>query len=171
MSTSTTTIVESEFEKAFLGLANEYLDTNSVIDTGCMEDFMRENPTACATMQLVDPDVTAMLVLATDATTCHQLGADTGCVSEWVAELCNQLAGRLKSLLYVYGRSFDIGVPTTLSPQELENQPTSASFKVLHANCPDATLFACCSYQIINDVSWELDEAAEVNEEGSVQLF
>lgn len=93
------------------------------------------------------------------------------CAHDWMGELANQLAGRLKNKLCAYGLQMNLSTPTTIQGNRL--QLTSSALETFSVNAQFPMGGAIAQISLNVDPNLDLTEkpTESSSEEGSLELF
>lgn len=125
-----------------------------------------------AIVGLCDDQIAGSISLTTTYATVTQL-ADTAPSNprDWLGELCNQLAGRLKNKLSGYGHHPLLSTPTTVHGKWLQVDSTGINSFVVIAVFEECRLLAQLTVNVDDDLVLDQVEEHSSAEEGSLQLF
>lgn len=167
--TSPIEIVYQEFRQALLELIETYSDVPPSVEVS-IESQVRGDMTAI--IGLADPQIAASLSLTTTslASTKLAMQADVN-ARDWLGELSNQLAGRLKNKLTAYGRSPNLTTPTTVTGAWLLVEPLDTQSHLLIARFGEHVLAAQIILDLSENLKLEYVDDSMSSAEGSMELF
>jgi CheY-specific phosphatase CheX len=125
-----------------------------------------------AIIGMCDEALSASISLTTNTETIRTLSrVPLANLADWLGELSNQLAGRFKNKLSIYGLQPRLSTPTTVSGQMLLLGALAGEVYVLSVQWPDGRIEAQLSLQIEDSLELLEDHALASAEEGSLDLF
>lgn len=166
---SPTEIVLAEFRQCLLDLISGYTQSAVELDD---PDLASAGGELAAIIGLCDPQVSASISLTTSRHAAAQLVNPSPIdPCDWLGELSNQLAGRLKNRLITYGRTPMLSTPTTVCGVWLEVEPMGLESFFITARFGEHQLIAQLTLELAEDLM--LEQVGEVMSiaEGSVELF
>ncbi len=92
-------------------------------------------------------------------------------MADWLGELNNQLAGRFKNKLCVYGLQPKLSTPTTVSGQLLLLGALAGEVYVFSIRWPEGRFEAQLSLELERNLDLKADHTRVSAEEGSLDLF
>jgi CheY-specific phosphatase CheX len=167
--TSPIDIVNQEFRQALLELIETYSDVPPSIEES-IESGVRGDMTAI--IGLADPQIAASLSITTTSLASTKLATQENVnARDWLGELSNQLAGRLKNKLIAYGRSPNLTTPTTVTGAWLLVEPYETQSHLLIARFGEHVLAAQLILDLSESLQLEHVSDAMSSAEGSMELF
>lgn len=157
------------FKLALRDLINVYTGEDVEVEEGfdCNTD---SNMTAI--VGLSSAEMSASVAIITCQTSIQNLAEDRNLMAaDWIGELCNQLAGRLKNKLCCFGVDLSMSTPTTVRGQFLSVTSTAAESFEASIHFRGGALLAQLTLNV--DPDFELVESYEgcAIEEGSYEFF
>lgn len=126
-----------------------------------------------AIVGLSSPEVSASVALITSANSAYALAKmPPACPQDWLGELGNQLAGRLKNKMSLFGLSSNLSTPTVVRGQFLQLTTSAAETINLTARFSGGVAIAQLALTInVPDLELIEQDVEPVSEEGSFELF
>lgn len=90
---------------------------------------------------------------------------------DWIGELSNQLAGRLKNRLGQFGVQPRLSTPTIVQGHEIRVSSPAVSHFSLWVNAGEAVLLTHLTLEVDPNLQLEAGAAIETMEEGALELF
>ncbi len=93
------------------------------------------------------------------------------CAQDWMGELANQLAGRLKNKLCAYGLQLNLSTPTTVRGNQLQLTSSALETFSINAQFPIGGAIAQISLNVDPNLDLTEKPTESTSEEGSMELF
>lgn len=131
-----------------------------------------ENHEYTAIIGMCDEKMSASIAMTTNAATVQALSRlPIACLADWLGELSNQLAGRLKNKLSIYGLQPRLSTPTTVTGQLLLLGALAGEVYVFTIQWPEGRFEAQLSLELEEGLELRVDHALASAAEGSLNLF
>lgn len=166
---TTKEIFAEKFQMAIVDLIECYLDETPFVTTTSIYD---DRLNVSAIVGLCDDQFRASIVLiANSEMVVEQFGVTEACAPDWLGELCNQLVGRLKNKVAVFGLQPMLSTPTTLVGKVLKVSSRATDACVCQITWSHGGFVAQMSLEF--DEELRLTENKELSSmaEGSLELF
>jgi CheY-specific phosphatase CheX len=125
-----------------------------------------------AIIGMCDEALSASIALTTNADTVRGMSRiPLSNLVDWLGELSNQLAGRYKNKLAIYGLQPRLSTPTTVTGQLLQLGALAGEVYVFSVQWPGGSFEAQLSLELENGLELREDPALASAEEGSLNLF
>ncbi len=169
MPQTSSNIINQEFRQSLIDLIHYYSNEEPLVKESSDSSVSGE---ITAIVGLAEPQIAASVSLTTTKQAARKLAMrDDANPRDWLGELSNQLAGRLKNKLTAYGRSPNLTTPTTVSGAWLLVEPLESQSYLIVAEFADHQIAAQLILDLAEDLVLERNENAASAEEGSLQLF
>ena len=90
---------------------------------------------------------------------------------DWIGELSNQLAGRFKNKLSVFGLYPSLSTPTVIQGRDMKVSSPAASHIEFNVNTKDVNLQARLTVEVDAGLELVEDQSAAIMMEGALELF
>lgn len=161
--------INQEFRQALIDLINHYSNEEPMVKE-LFESSVSGEITAI--IGLAEPQIAASISLTSTKLAARKLAMrDDANPRDWLGELSNQLAGRLKNKLTAFGRSPSLTTPTTVTGAWLLVEPLETQSYLVVAEFSGHQIAAQLILDLAEDLVLEKNEDIASAEEGSLQLF
>ncbi|MFO0941344.1 MAG: hypothetical protein U0930_11305 [Pirellulales bacterium] len=162
-------IINQEFRQSLADLINHY--TNEEPNVKELFDSSVSGEIT-AIIGLAEPQIAASISLTATKLVARKLAMrDDANPRDWLGELSNQLAGRLKNKMTAYGHSPNLTTPTTVTGAWLLVEPLETQSYLIVAEFSGHQIAAQLILDLAEDLKLEKRTSQSSAEEGSLQLF
>ena len=166
---SNSELIFERFKESLSELIQSYAAGAPVIDEQLRDNIELE---VTSIVGLSSADVSATVSISTTRRAALSLSHfPLASAEDWIGELSNQLAGRLKNKLCMYGLNLNLSTPTTVRGNQLHISSSALESFIVSATLPDGDAIVQLSLNIEPSLELHEQEAEGTSEEGSLELF
>ena len=162
------TIIEEAFESSSRELLESYLKKPIRVT----EPIRTASKSLAAFVDFDTPSFHGALCLQGDTTDVRRLANDPDVHEEdWLAELCNQLVGRFKNKLTLYGHAPHVRFPVTCQKAPFSFKPHRDNVVNFHCSWPQGSFDVGLSLEVDSNLRFRCGNHSAAALEGSICIF